>query len=96
MHVLDWLDGGTFIPSLNTMLQSTELFVLQSGNRMPKGWHDTNGARLGMECGALIEDGLNTAILKWWLVNVSKSSNVPNWDLACEALDNGNKPALVL
>jgi hypothetical protein len=34
--------------------------------------------------------------LKWWLVNVSKFSNVPNWDLACEALYNGNKPALVL
>jgi len=30
MHVLDWLDGGNFIPSINEMLRPTELFVPQS------------------------------------------------------------------
>ncbi len=35
MHVLDWLDGGTFIPSINAMLRPTELFVPRSGKRMP-------------------------------------------------------------
>lgn|SRR5262245_50888476 len=95
MHVLDWLDGGTFIQSINEMLQPTGFFVPQSGHRMPKGWHDTNEARLGKECEALIDDTLNTGILNWWLVNVS-GANVPNWDLACAALYQGNRRALVL
>jgi len=95
MHVLDWLDGGSFIPSINGMLRPTEFFVPQSGKRMPKGWHDTNEALLGKECGSLIEDDLNATILNWWLANV-RGANIPNWDLACEALYHGNRPALVL
>jgi len=95
MHVLDWLDGGLFIPSINEMiLRPTEFFVPQSGKRMPKGWHDTNEALLGKRCGSLIDDDLNATILTWWLVNV-RGANVPNWDLACEALYHGNRPALV-
>jgi hypothetical protein len=27
MHVLDWLDGGTFVSSINQMLQPSEFFV---------------------------------------------------------------------
>jgi hypothetical protein len=67
MHVLDWLDGGMFIPSINHMLQPTELFVPRSGKRLPKGWDNTDEARLGKECGPLIDDGLNIKILNWWL-----------------------------
>jgi len=95
MHVLDWLDGGRFIPRINDMLQPTELFVPQSGKRMPRGWDNTDEARLGKECGALIDNSLNATLLNWWLVNVA-GANVPNWDLACEALYHGNRPAIVL
>jgi hypothetical protein len=95
MHVLDWLDGGTFIPGINEMIRSTELFVPRSGKRMPGGWDNTDEARLGKECGALIEDSLNATLVNWWLVNVA-GANVPNWDLACQAPYHGNKPALVL
>ena len=95
MHVLDWLDGGSFIPSINEMLRPTEFFVPQSGKRMPKGWHDTNEALLGKGCGSLIDDDLNATILTWWLVKV-RGASMPNWDLACEALYHGNRPALVL
>jgi hypothetical protein len=95
MHLLDRLDSGTFVPSINEMLQPTELFVPQSGKRMPRGWDNTDEARLGKECGALIDDSLNATLLKWWLANVV-GANVPNWDLACEALYHGHKPALVL
>lgn len=35
------------------------------------------------------------ASASWWLVTV-RGANVPNWDLACEALYDGNRPALVL
>jgi hypothetical protein len=95
MHILDWLDSGMFIPGINEMLRPTQFFVLQSGKRMPKGWHDTNEARLGKGCGSLIDDDLNATILTWWLVNV-RGANIPNWDLACEALYHGNRSALVL
>jgi len=95
MHMLDWLDGGSFIQSINEMLRPTEFFVPQSGRRMPKGWQDTDEARLGRECESLIDDTLNATILNWWLVNVS-GANVPNWDLACAALYRGGKQALVL
>jgi len=47
MHVLDWLDCGTFITSINRMLRPTGFLVPQSGNRMPRGWHDPREARLG-------------------------------------------------
>jgi hypothetical protein len=46
MHVLDWLDGGTFIPSINEVLRPTGLFVRQSGRRMPKGWDSPDELRL--------------------------------------------------
>ncbi len=95
MHILDWLEGGQFIPSINEMLRPTELFVPQSGKRMPRGWDNTGEARLGRECGALIDDNLNTILLDWWLVH-QRGANVPNWDLACEALYHGDRPALVL
>jgi hypothetical protein len=95
MHILDWLDGGSFIPSINEMIRPTEFFVPQSGKRMPKGWNDTDEARLGKKCGALIDDSLNSKLLNWWLVN-EVGANIPNWDLACEALYDGNRPALVL
>src|SRR5437763_11380962 len=88
MHVLDWLDGGLFLPSINEMLQRTELFVPQSGKRMPTGWDNTDEARLGKECGALIDNNLNVTLRKWWLVNV-RGANIPNWDLGCEALYHG-------
>ena len=68
MHILDWLEGGQFIPTINEMLRPTELFVPQSGKRMPRGWDNTDEARLGRECGALIKDNLNTILLDWWLV----------------------------
>ena len=77
MDVLDWLDGGTFIPSINEMLRPTELFVPQSCKRMPGGWDNADEALLGKECGSLIDDSLNATLLKWWLVNVS-GANVPN------------------
>src|SRR5438093_182934 len=54
---------------------------------MKRGWEG--------ECESLINDTLNATILNWWLVNVSWA-NVPNWDLACEALYHGNTRALVL
>jgi hypothetical protein len=92
---LDWLDGGAFVPGINQMLQPTELFVPQSGKRMPRGWDDTDEARMGKECGAIIEDSLNAALVKWWLVHVS-GANIPNWDLACEALYHGDEHAVVL
>ena len=95
MHLLDWLDGGSFIPSINEMLRPTELFVPQSGKRMPTGWDKTDEARLGKEWGGLIDGGLNDILLGWWLVHPA-GANVPNWDLACQALYHGNKPALVL
>ena len=95
MHILDWLDGGQFIPGVNGMLRPTELFVPQSGKRMPRGWDNTDEARLGRECGALIDDNLNAILLNWWLVNAN-GANIPNWDLACEALFHGRKPALAL
>jgi hypothetical protein len=47
MHVLDWLDGGMFIPAINEMLHPTELFVPRRGKRMPRGWNSTDEARLG-------------------------------------------------
>ena len=94
MHILDWLDGGQFIQGINGMLRPTELFVPQSGKRMPRGWDNTNEARLGKECDALIDNNLNAILLNWWLVNVR--GNVPNWDLACQALYRGKKPALTL
>ena len=59
MDVLDWLDGGTFIPSINEMLRPTELFVPQSCKRMPGGWDNADEALLGKECGSLIDDSLN-------------------------------------
>jgi hypothetical protein len=95
MHILDWLDGGTFIPSINAMLRLTELFVPQSGKRTPKGWDNTDEARLGKECEALVDESLNAILREWWLIHV-KGANIPNWDLICEALYQGNKPALVL
>jgi hypothetical protein len=95
MHVLDWLDGGSFVPSINEMLRPTGLLVPESGKRMPRGWHSTDEARLGRECGSLIHYDLNARLLDWWLKKI-KGANVPNWDLACEALCDGNRPALVL
>lgn len=95
MHVLDWLDGGNFTSSVNEMIRPTGFFVPESGNRMPKGWDSTDEARFGKACGALINDVLNETLQKWWLVNV-RGANVPNWDLACEALYHGDKPALVI
>ena len=95
MQVLDWLDSGLFTPSINDMVRQTEFFVPLSGKRMPKGWHAPTEARLGKECETLIEDGLNSTILNWWLA-VVPGANIPNWDLACEALYRGNRPALVL
>jgi hypothetical protein len=84
-----------FIPSINEMIRPTKLFVPQSGKRMPNGWHSPDEARLGKDCGSLIDNCLNAKLLRWWLVN-EKGANVANWDLACEALYDGNKPALVL
>jgi hypothetical protein len=95
MHMLDWLEGGKFIADINGLLQPTELFVPQSGKRMPRGWDSTDEARLGKGCGALIDDNLNAILLNWWLANPARA-NVPNWDLACEALYHGDKPAIVL
>jgi hypothetical protein len=95
MHVLDWLDGGSFLPSINAMLRLTELFVPQSGKRMPTGWDNPDEARFGKECGTLIDDSLNATLLRWWLTNAA-GANVPNWDLACEALHHGSRSALVL
>ena len=95
MHVLDWLDGGTFTPSINEMIRPTELFVRQSGKRIPSGWDNTKEARLGKNSGALIKDSVNVALRKWWLVN-ARGANIPIWDLACEAFYHGNRPALVL
>ena len=51
MHVLDWLDGGTFVSSFNQLLQPSEFFVPQSGRRMPTGWDDPSEARFGKHGG---------------------------------------------
>lgn len=77
MHVLDWLDGGRFVSSINKMLRPTGLFVPQSGKRMPWGWDRPDEARLGRECGSLIDDCLNATLLDWWLVKL-RGANVPN------------------
>src|SRR4051812_48518227 len=95
MHVLDWLDGGRFISSINGVLRPTELFVPQSGKRMPRGWDSPDEARLGKECDSLIDDRMNQTLLDWWLAEI-RGANVPNWDLACGALYDGNRPAFVL
>jgi hypothetical protein len=95
MHVLDWLDCGTFITSINRMLRPTGFLVPQSGNRMPRGWHDPREARLGKDCEALIHDDINTILINWWLTKVT-AANVPNWDLACEARASGSRIGLVL
>ncbi len=96
MHVLDWLDGGAFIPSINAMLRPTELFVPRSGKRMPAGWDNSDEACLGRECDSLIGSDLNDTILHWWLANPHPMANIPNWDLVCQALYHGNRSALVL
>jgi hypothetical protein len=95
MHMLDWLDGGTFAPSINELLRPTGLFVPQSGKRMPSGWNNTGEARLGMGCGGIIDDSLNAILLTWWLAKAGRG-NIPNWDLACQALYHGDRPAIVL
>ena len=95
MHVLDWLDGGDFIPSINKMLEPTRMFVHASGERMPKGWNDQVEARLGKECRTLLKRDVSTQVRDWWLA-VWEGANVPNWDLACAALISGDRPALVL
>jgi len=43
----------------------------------------------------LIDRSLDRQLLDWWLVK-SEGANVPNWDLACQALHHGNRTALVL
>jgi hypothetical protein len=96
MHVLNWLDGGMFIPSINELLQQTEFFVPQCGKRMPSGWNNPNEALLGKECGSLIDNNLNDTILRWWLAKPHPRANIPNWDLICEAIYQGKRPALVL
>lgn len=95
MHVLDWLDGGAFVSSINEMLQPLEFFVPQSGRRMPTGWDNPDEARFGKHSGALIDGTLDRQLLDWWLIN-SSGANVPNWDLACQALHHGNRSGLVL
>lgn len=95
MHVLDWLDGGVFISSINQMLQPSEFFVPQSGMRMPTGWDNPEEARFGKHSGGLIDPALDTQLLDWWLVN-HRGANIPNWDLACQALHHGNRTGLVL
>jgi hypothetical protein len=95
MHILDWLDGGTFVPSINEMLRPTGFFVPQSAQRMPTGWDDPTEARLGKECGALLDTSLNTALLNWWL-SVTAGANVPNWDLACASRTCGDREGIVL
>jgi hypothetical protein len=95
MHILDWLDSGSFVPSINEMLHGTGFFVPQSARRMPKGWNDPAEACLGKECEELIEDDLNSLLRRWWLVHV-RGANVPNWDLACRSLVDGDQAGLVL
>ena len=95
MHVLDWLDGGAFVSGLNQMLQPSEFFVPQSGRRMPTGWDDPDEARFGKHSEGLIDRALDQQLMDWWLVK-SEGANVPNWDLACQALYHGNRRALVL
>ncbi|WP_439395162.1 hypothetical protein ACRQ5Q_39370 [Bradyrhizobium sp. PMVTL-01] len=93
--MLDWLDGGTFVSSINQMLQRTEFFVPQSGKRMPSGWDSPDEARFGQNSGGLVAPALDQQLSDWWLVN-KRGANIPNWDLACQALHQGNRPALVL
>lgn len=95
MHVLDWLDGGAFISSINQMLQPSEFFVPQSGRRMPTGWGNPDEARFGKHSGGLVDGILDRKLLDWWLIKTA-GANVPNWDLACRALHHGNRTALVL
>jgi hypothetical protein len=95
MHILDWLDGGVFIPNINDLLRPTGLFVPQSSKRMPRGWHETGEARLGKECGGLLDEKLNATLREWWL-DKDAGANIPNWDLACEALYRGDERAIVL
>ncbi|SPP92003.1 hypothetical protein [Bradyrhizobium vignae] len=95
MHVLDWLDAGAFVSSINQMLQPSEFFVPQSGKRMPTGWDNPDEARFGKRSGGLIDPALDPQLLNWWLVN-SSGANVPNWDLACQALHHENRTGLVL
>lgn len=95
MHVLDWLDGGDFVSSINRMLHGTDFLVPASGKRMPTGWDCPQEARLGKECRGLLETDRNQRLLEWWLAT-TPGANVPNWDLACTALYGGDRPALVL
>src|SRR4051794_1721517 len=81
--------------SPNHMLQPSEFFVPQSARRMPTGWDNPHEARFGKHSGGLIDPTLDPQLLYWWLVN-HRGANIPNWDLACQALHHGNRTALVL
>lgn len=95
MHVLDWLDSGVFVPSMNAMIRNTGVFIPASGERMPAGWTDRDEARFGKASGTLLDADESRTILDWWLAK-SSGANVPNWDLACSALFDGDQRALVL
>jgi hypothetical protein len=93
-HVLDWLDSGSFVPTMNELLEPTGV-TISDGERWPKGHEDSKEARIGKACGELCDEALNDKIRKWWLA-VPRGANVPNWDLACKATFPDGREGLVL
>src|SRR5688572_1716601 len=94
LHVLDWVGRSDFTKSLQQMLPPG-FAVPPNAKRMPVNLQAPDEARLGFACGNLLDDDLNARLARWWLANPS-GANSPNWDLACAAVYQETRPALVL
>lgn len=96
MHVLDWLDSPTFLPTLRELIASTSLTVADDAFYQPKGRHDSRESVLTGKADAILSAGQREELLRWWLIH-RRGAKLPTWDLVVCATDEENdRPALIL
>lgn len=81
-HVLDWvsMDQVDFLESLNDILEPTDVRVTPEDRWMPRGFSESEEARIGDLDNGWIAPEIRNAIADWWLIHRERA-NTPNWDL---------------
>jgi len=93
-HVLDWTGKPSFLQDLVDLLKSVQIQVSSATPFMPRGYEETEEARLetfGPKC---IQSDRWEKLPKWWLKH-SKGANTPNWDIAVHCLID-DRPGFIL
>lgn len=94
--LLKWVESGSFIKELNTLLECTKATISEYDNWMPKSLLNEREAELKDFLKYNFSQAIGENMHDWWLAVKHPMSRTPNWDLVSTCTIKGKKGLLLV